>query len=236
LTSPLVARARPVLVGGPVPALVAGLRLDEEGLVPAGDVVGGDGRERTAGSERVGGFGDAHARVDPVERGRGQHKVERLAGERPVLERRRDHLDRREAGEVPAGDGGQVLSELDRHDPATAFGQRHRRLPRPGTDLQHPDARPHPRQLGQVVEQRRRIARSSAVVQLGRLVERRPSPITFGRAHDETISRPASAPHAARAVRAAPELARRPRKPLEPDTHGRSGMGARCGSERGVRT
>jgi hypothetical protein len=109
-------------VGVRVPALVAGLRLDEEGLVAAGDVVGGDGGQHPAGSERVGGLADPHRRVDPVEGGslpRRRRTARRAAAS---LERGGNDLHLGEAGEVAAGDGGEVGAELHRDDLAAAFG------------------------------------------------------------------------------------------------------------------
>ena len=169
-----------------VEADVAGLDLGEERLVPAGDVMGGDGREEAARSESVGDLADAHGRVDPVERGRGQDEIERLRRERPVLERRVDHVDRGEAGEVASGEGGQVGTELHGDDPTAPLGQRPRGLPCAGPDLQHPGAGPDRRQLGQVVEQPRRVARPRPVVPLGVLVEGQPEhvPIVLGHAPD----------------------------------------------------
>jgi hypothetical protein len=112
-----------------------------------------------------------------VERGRGQDQVERLRRQRPVLERGRDDLDLGEPGEVAPGHRGQVGAELDGHDPAAALGQWDRRLPGAGADLQHAGTRPDPGQLGQVVEQRRRIAGPHPVVQVGDLVEGRAPPL-----------------------------------------------------------
>jgi hypothetical protein len=95
------------------------------------------------------------AGVDPVERGRRQHHVERVRGQWPVLERGDGHLHEREAGQLAAGDGRQAGAELDRDDLAAPLGQRHGRLPRPAADLEHAAARPDAGQLGEVVEHRR---------------------------------------------------------------------------------
>jgi hypothetical protein len=106
--------------------------------VAAGDVMGGDGRQRTAGPQRVGGLGDPQLGVDPVERGRRQDHVERLGGQWPVLERGGDDLDLGEAGKVSPGDGRQIRAQLDGDNAAAALSQRHRRLPGAGADLQQP--------------------------------------------------------------------------------------------------
>jgi hypothetical protein len=103
-------------------------------------MVGCDGRQPAAGAEGGGGLGDPDRRVDPVERGRRQDQVERLGGERPALEGGGDDLDRREPGQVAAGDGRQLGAELHGHDPAAPLGQRDGRLPGPRADLQHPRA------------------------------------------------------------------------------------------------
>jgi hypothetical protein len=172
-----------------VPALVAGLGLVEERQATTCDVVGGDGRQRPAGPQRVGGLGDAHRRVDPVERGRHQDEVERLGRQRPVLEGRGDDLDRGEAGEPAPGDRGEVPAQLHGDDPAAALGQRHGRLPGPGADLQHPAARPDAGQPRQVLEQRRRVARPGPVVQLGGLVEGPAPPLAVGPWHGGSAAR-----------------------------------------------
>jgi hypothetical protein len=115
-----------------VPPLVAGLDVGEEAVVAAGDMVGGDDRQGAAGPQRVGRLGHPHGRVDPVEGGRGQDHVERVRGQRPVLERADHHLHAREAGELAAGHRRQAGAELDRDDPAAPLGQRHGRLAGPG--------------------------------------------------------------------------------------------------------
>jgi hypothetical protein len=122
-----------------------------------------------------------------VERGRGQDDVERLGRQGPVLERGGDDLDLGEAGEVASGEGGKLRAELHRDDLAATLGQRHGGLPGPGADLQHPAARPDPGQLGQVVEERRRVARPGPVVQVGGLVEGRPQPLVIGWWHPNSV-------------------------------------------------
>jgi hypothetical protein len=167
-----------------IPAHVAALGLGEERLVATGDVVGRDSRERAAGPERVGDLVDPHGRVDPVERGRGQDNFERLRREGPVLERGGDDLDAGEAGKLAPGDGRQLRTKLHGDDPAAPLGQRQRCLPCPRADLQHPGPGSHRRQLGQVVEQRRRIPGPGPVVQPGSVVKGRAAqlPILLGHA------------------------------------------------------
>jgi hypothetical protein len=106
-----------------------------------------------------------------MERGRRHNDVERLGRLRPVLEPGGDDLDLGKAGEVAPGDCRQLNAQLDSDDMAAALGQRHGGLPGPWADLQHPAAWADPRQLRQVLEQRRRVAWPRPVVQLGGLVE-----------------------------------------------------------------
>jgi hypothetical protein len=77
-------------------------------------------------------------------------------------------------------DGRQVRAQLDGDDVAAALGQRHGGLPGPWADLQHPAAWADPRQLRQVVEQRRRVAWPRPVIQIGGLVEGRSQSLVIG--------------------------------------------------------
>src|SRR4029078_13163401 len=92
----------------------------------------------------------------------------------PVLERRGHHLRGRVGGEPPARGRREAGPELDRAELVAAPGQRHRRLPRPGPDLEDPGTGSEAGERLEVVEQLRRIAGSRAVVTLRLLVEDRP--------------------------------------------------------------
>jgi len=81
---------------------------------------------------------------------------------------------------IRPGDGRQVRAQLDGDDVAAALGQRHGGLPGPWADLQHPAAWADPRQLRQVVEQRRRVAWPRPVIQIGGLVEGRSQSLVIG--------------------------------------------------------
>jgi hypothetical protein len=67
-----------------------------------------------------------------------------------------------ELGTSAADPGGQVGAELDGHDPAAPLGQRQRRLAGSRADLQDARTGSDPREVGQVVEQRRRVPRGRA--------------------------------------------------------------------------
>jgi hypothetical protein len=78
------------------------------------------------------------------------------------------------------GNGCQLRTELNGQDLAAAFGKRRRRLAGSRADLQDVTAGTEIGQLGHVVEQGRWVARSSPVIQLGGLVERRPQALAIG--------------------------------------------------------
>jgi hypothetical protein len=59
----------------------------------------------------------------------------------PRLEVGADNRDIRELAELAPRGGGELLSELDADDLETAFGQRPRRLPGPGPELENAAAR-----------------------------------------------------------------------------------------------
>jgi hypothetical protein len=100
----------------------------------------------------------------------GHHCVKRGTLGRPVLKRRGHHCGRREPGQPPAGDSGQLGTQLDGGDGQPALGEWHGRLTGATADLEHPVSRLEPGQV-EVVEQLGRADRPGALVVL-----RQPTP------------------------------------------------------------
>jgi hypothetical protein len=130
--------------------------------------------QRAAVTEQRGGLLETQRRVDPVERRERDDGVEVRARRSQGLEVGIDHLDARERGQLAPRNGRELSSQFHRGDPVAALRERDRRLASAAADLQDARRIREGRERGKVVEERCRIARTGAVVQLGDLLECRP--------------------------------------------------------------
>ena len=156
---------------GRIPAFVAVLDLDEEVAAAARRVVRGDESECSVRAKRVRHLGESRRGIEPVERGRGHHQVERLPGQGPLLEL--GHLDARPR------EGPQVAPRHRRHrwtqfhggDSTAQLGDRDRQLAGTGAEFEYPAVRVEAHAGGQRPDQGGWIGGPRPVVQLGVLVE-----------------------------------------------------------------
>ena len=123
---------------------------------------------------------DADGLVDPVERGERDDGVERRVRERPVLERRHDHLRVRIPRQVACRAPGRGSPRAPPR-PRRSRVRRGRRSPAPcRTRSPARDSRTDAGQREQVVEERIGVARARAVVELGVFVEDRSQVVGHG--------------------------------------------------------
>jgi hypothetical protein len=152
------------------------------------DVVRGHDRERAPLAQKLGGLLVANVGIDPVKRREGDDRVERAAARLPGLELRSHDLDGGKRRQLPAGDLGERRAQLDSDDLEPSLGERQRRLPRPGPDLEHASAVPEGPERDEVVEDLARIAGSRPVVELRDVLERRPQAVAaHPLVHDEMM-------------------------------------------------
>jgi hypothetical protein len=134
-------------------------------------------RQVPAGPQRLPGPPVPDTGVHPVP-GRGrEHQADRFVRP-PILEPSLHHLDV-EPSQVPAGHRGELAAQLQARETEPPPGQRQRGLSRGAPHLQQPVTRRQPGQCDQVVEERLGIIRPDPVVDLGRLVKRRPQPLSL---------------------------------------------------------
>ena len=110
-------------------------------------------------------------------------RVERYGWRWPLLECPDDDRDVREAGQFSTCNGREVRPQLDCRDLELPFRQRQRRLARSAPDLQHASAGTETGEVGQIIEQRGRVTRPGAVVELSRLIEYCPEWLTGALRH-----------------------------------------------------
>jgi hypothetical protein len=134
-------------------------------------------RQVSSWSQRLPGTLVPHPRVDPVP-GRGrEHQADRFVRP-PILEPSLHHVDV-EPSQVPAGRRGELAAQLQARETEPPPGQWQRGLPRGAPHLQQPVTRRQPGPGDQVVEERLGIIGPDPVVCLGRLVKRRPQPLSL---------------------------------------------------------
>ena len=124
---------------GKQPARRAGVLLQPQPTridVVMDDEGGAEHRQRACLTQHGSRPGEAHRRIDPVEGVERHDRVETRLARVPVLERRGHDFDSRESSVLLAGDGGELLAELDRDDLEPALGKWHRRLARSAADLE----------------------------------------------------------------------------------------------------
>jgi len=114
-----------------------------------------------------------------MEGSRGHDRVEGLARQRPVLERRDDDTHVRECSQLALRDRRQVGAELHAGQPTAALRDRDRRLSGPDPNLEDTAARTDAGQLGQVIEEPGGIVRPHPVVALGVRAEGEPQPFAL---------------------------------------------------------
>jgi hypothetical protein len=104
---------------------------------------------------------------------RREREVEQVIGWwLPGLEVTFDHIDLLEVGQVCAGGGGQVRTDLYAGDPIAPARQWERGLARGAAHLEQPAAWLESGHLDQGVEELRRVLGSSLLIQVGHRVER----------------------------------------------------------------
>ncbi len=158
--------------------LVHVLYFAEERITVLGEhmLLGPDGQV-TARPQGLPGPPVADRRVDPVP-GRGRvDQADPLIAD-PVLEPAHEHLDR-PAGQVGAGHHGQFGPQLHAGDAEATPGQRAGGLARGAAHLEQPVAGPQAGQADQVVVQGLGIIRPHLIVDLRRLVDSQPQPLTL---------------------------------------------------------
>jgi hypothetical protein len=135
-------------------------------------LVGIDDGDEPARAQRAARDLQPPGRVEPVERGTGDHEVGAVPRQRGILERGVEHLDGT-AGEFAREEGGEAGANLDGEDARTAVQERLGGLTGAGAGLDHLRARCRAaEERPEVVEERGRVAGAAAVVGLGVLIER----------------------------------------------------------------
>ena len=136
--------------------------------------------ERAGGPEYCRRLRKAQVRVEPVERVEADDCVEQLVSRVPVLERRRHDLDLGVRRELPPRNVGEVRTQLDGEDRASALGKGQRGLARAAADLEQVRSRRQASQLDQVVEDPRWRDGACGVVPVCPCVERRAEKMPVG--------------------------------------------------------
>src|SRR5713226_10593251 len=111
-------------------------------------------------------------RIEPMPRCGCEYHVEQGLGRLPRFEGGGYYLDPRERVEIATSDNGQILTELDAHDAASALRKMTRSLTRTASKFQHCGAAFETAQSEQVFEDLLRVIGTRLIVKLGGLIER----------------------------------------------------------------